>query len=123
MSLLAHSLGSVLTWDILTAQPRLYHSLAAHHGDGRLAALEALSRGSSPPGRSHPGDAWGQRDSQVHLPHAALFRAERLHAIHAGLMVHVPHAAFGRLNDKSLNPGTVSCACRVTEVWPATSSQ
>ena len=66
MSLLAHSLGSVLTWDILTAQPRLYHSLAAHRGDGSLAALEALSRGSSPPGAgSPPATALGPRPAQV----------------------------------------------------------
>ncbi len=66
VSLLAHSLGSVLTWDILTAQPRLYHSLAAHRGDGSLAALEALSRRSSPPGGgSPPATALGPRPAQV----------------------------------------------------------
>ena len=54
-SLLAHSLGSVLSWDILSAQPRLYYGLDAHNASARqdnsLAALEALSLplGSSPP--------------------------------------------------------------------------
>ena len=69
VSLLAHSLGSVLTWDILTAQPRLYHSLASHHGDSSLAALEALSRGTSPPGGgSPPATALGPRPTQVCCP-------------------------------------------------------
>ena len=68
VSLLAHSLGSVLTWDILTAQPRLYHSLASHHDDGSLAALEALSCGSSPPGGgSPPGGVWGPRQSSAQV--------------------------------------------------------
>jgi hypothetical protein len=67
VSLLAHSLGSVLTWDILTAQPRLYHSLASHHDDGSLAALEALSRGSSPPGGSPPAGAWGSRHTPAQV--------------------------------------------------------
>lgn len=54
---MAHSLGSVLCWDILSAQPRLYYGLDAHNAtsrqDNSLAALEALSQplGTSPPQR------------------------------------------------------------------------
>lgn len=48
VSIVAHSLGSVLAWDILSCQPRWYAALPSHrtsHGavDTSLAALERLS--------------------------------------------------------------------------------
>jgi hypothetical protein len=52
ISIVAHSLGSVLTWDILSCQPRLYATLPVHHitpsgaADDSVAALERLGRSS-----------------------------------------------------------------------------
>ena len=49
---MAHSLGSVLTWDILSCQPRLYATLPVHHitpsgaADDSVAALERLGKTS-----------------------------------------------------------------------------
>lgn len=73
VSIVAHSLGSVLTWDILSCQPRWYATLAALRlsqgaADSSLAALERLSHRNNSPAGVSPVDSQPIEGSAEGLP-------------------------------------------------------